>query len=161
MRKILRPKFWSHGTPLGCLGGLLGKGLPLRFAHGCFLVAFMAQKAPSIVSFIELFFLVAVISRYLWNVLSPCHVSGLCNSTIIEKNIEKSIELLQYYWNWDGIDIVEMKTRVLILKLRLQSLVWQYWHWDWYWGNKRQGIDIEIEIARAVLAVLILILVSC
>ena len=40
MRKILDPKFWSHGTPLGSVGALSPKALPQKCSHLYFWVAF-------------------------------------------------------------------------------------------------------------------------
>ena len=47
MRKILRQKFWSLGTPLGSLGPGSQKGPPEIFSNVVFLHPWGPNKAPN------------------------------------------------------------------------------------------------------------------
>ena len=51
MRKILDPKFWSHGTPLGSVRALFSKPLPKRFCHIYFLVVLRVLELPLVAAF--------------------------------------------------------------------------------------------------------------
>ena len=51
MRKILDPKFWSHGTPLGSVRALFSKPLPKRFRHIYYLVVLRVLELPLVVVF--------------------------------------------------------------------------------------------------------------
>ena len=51
MRKILDPKFWSHGTPLGSVRALFSKPLPKRFRHIYFLVVLRVLELPLVAAF--------------------------------------------------------------------------------------------------------------
>ena len=63
MRKNLRPKFWSQGTPLGSLGALSLKAHRFRFSQYGFPITHIVYRLPRVVTWLEDFFLVVVNSR--------------------------------------------------------------------------------------------------
>ena len=50
MRKFLRPKFWSHGTHLGSLGGLKWRNQRFRFANHGFLITLIVVYNAGVVT---------------------------------------------------------------------------------------------------------------
>ena len=50
MRKFLTPKFWSHGTHLGSLGGLEWRNQRFRFANHGFLITLIVVYNAGVVA---------------------------------------------------------------------------------------------------------------
>ena len=65
MRKKLRPKFWSQGTPLGSIGGLTWKAQLVGFSNYGFPITHIVFRLAGVVTWLENFFLVVDNSRYL------------------------------------------------------------------------------------------------
>ena len=66
MRKILDPKFWSHGTPLGSVRALFSKPLPKRFRHIYFLVVLRVLELPLVAAFMVDFLFTGLHWGHLW-----------------------------------------------------------------------------------------------